>query len=84
MTYFKSIFPVDWLTICQACMSFVGFGITIWQLMVVKRKTAHYQQQVNEEVVAAQWKIRSGLSLSKVPRASQYIKDAIHCLQQGK
>ena len=76
--------PMDWFTIIGTMLSVIGLGITIWQLIEVKRKTVRYQQQVHDEVVAAQAKIRSGLSLSKVPKASQYIKDAMHSLQQRK
>ena len=76
--------PMDWFTIIGTMLSVIGLGITIWQLIEVKRKTVRYQQQVHDEVVAAQAKIRSGLSLSKVPKASQYIKDAMRSLQQGK
>ena len=76
--------PMDWFTIIGTILSVIGLGISIWQLIEVKRKTVRYQQQVHDEVVAAQAKIRSGLSLSKVPKASQYIKDAMHSLQQRK
>jgi hypothetical protein len=74
----------NWFTVVGTIITFGGFIITIWQLIEVKHKTARYQQQVHDEVVAAQAKIRSGLSLFKVPKASQYIKEAIHSLQQGR
>lgn len=81
---YMTLTPMDWFTIIGTILSVIGLGITIWQLIEVKRKTVRYQQQVHDEVVAAQAKIRSGLSLSKVPKASQYIKEAMHSLKQGK
>ena len=45
--------PMDWFSICGTILSVIGLGITIWQLIEVKCKTARYQQQVHDEVVSA-------------------------------
>ena len=71
-------------TVVGTIVTILGFMITVGQLVYMQWKNTKFQSEVQQEVQSAQLKIRSGLSISKVPKASQYIKDAIHFMHEDK
>lgn len=72
------------LSIVGIFISLIGLGITIWQVVGLKRATQNYQEQVKKDVEQAQKKIRDGLYISEVTLCIKNLESAIKYIREGK
>lgn len=72
------------LTILGILVSGLGLWYAILQVKGLKKITAQYQQQVQQEVAIAQNKIRDGLYISEVTMCIKNLESAIRYVREGK
>lgn len=76
--------PNTILSIIGILVSLIGLGLTIWQVVGLKKKTIEYQKMVEKNVSDAQRKIRDGLYISEVTLCIKNLESAITFIREGK
>lgn len=71
-------------TVAGAVISLLGFGLTLWQLSLLKTTTKESQKRIEREVASAQLKIKNGLAINNVVNVTKNLSEAINHINQDK